>query len=62
MPLSCNLSRLRRLKCVKSSFYPGEVGFEIFTKLELGAITLDEDGIEAYAVLDDHKRRRNDAT
>ena len=44
------------------AIYPGEVGLKTFTKLELGAITLDEDGIEAYAVLDDHKRRRNDAT
>ena len=35
------------------AIYPGEVGLETFTKLELGTITLDEDGIEAYAVLND---------
>ena len=50
------------LRDVGIAIYPGEVGLKTFTKLELGAITLDEDGIEAYAVLDDHKRRRNDAT
>ena len=33
--------------------YPGDVGFETVTKLQLGAITLDYAGIEAYAVLND---------
>ncbi len=35
------------------AIYPGKVGLETFTKLELGTITLDHDGIESYAVLND---------